>query len=74
MPTDLKNPCQAVAKLIEAVNRGERISDCHLDTLRLHLSVFPRCQALLNEQGERIVCGDTTSQIGPKCTKKSQYH
>ena len=58
MPTDLKNPCQAVIKLIEAVNRGEKIPDSHLSTLRVHLTVFRECQDLLNKQGEKILRGE----------------
>ncbi len=62
MPTDLKNPCRAVTKLIEAVNRGERISDSHLSTLRLHLIVFPECHDLINEQGEKVLRGENNKK------------
>ena len=58
MPTDLNNPCQVVAKLIEAINERKQISPSNLSTLRIHLLIFPECQRLLNERGERILGGE----------------
>jgi hypothetical protein len=74
MPTDLKNPCQAVAKLIDVVNQGKQISESDLRILRKHLTVFSGCQALLNKQGERIVRGETTFEINREPSKKITYH
>jgi hypothetical protein len=57
LPTDIKNPCKAVAKWIEAINRGEEISRHDLGNLRVHLTIFPECMKLVNEQGIRILGG-----------------
>jgi len=62
MPTDINNPCQAVGKLIEAVNHGKTISESDLEKLRLHLIVFPECHDLINEQGEKVLRGENNKK------------
>ena len=55
---DFENPCLGVAKLIEVINQRKPISWRKLSTLRVHLTIFPECKRLLNEQGDKILRGE----------------